>query len=169
VGKGLLVGGVKSCVRWRIWDWIDEDECVVQLMRAGQAPTLFTGLRERIDRRLVDRREQALTLPALQMALDQRQPEPGLIHHTDRGTTGRGGGSALPACSAHGLKIRCPGDRMTSLVGWTTRSAHQVAHVCRKDTVVRTGSLGSFDKPGAGAIAVAGPAPGRWSRAQMNA
>jgi transposase InsO family protein len=31
--------------------------------------------------------DEALTLSALQMALDQRQPEPGLIHHTDRGTT----------------------------------------------------------------------------------
>ena len=31
--------------------------------------------------------DEALTLAALQMALDQRQPEPGLIHHSDRGTT----------------------------------------------------------------------------------
>jgi len=31
--------------------------------------------------------DEALTLAALQMALDQRQPEPGLLHHTDRGTT----------------------------------------------------------------------------------
>jgi len=31
--------------------------------------------------------DEALTLSALQMALDQRQPGPGLIHHTDRGTT----------------------------------------------------------------------------------
>jgi putative transposase len=31
--------------------------------------------------------DEALTLSALQMALDQRQPKPGLIHHTDRGTT----------------------------------------------------------------------------------
>jgi transposase InsO family protein len=33
------------------------------------------------------RNDEALTLAALQMALDQRQPEPGLIHHSDRGTT----------------------------------------------------------------------------------
>lgn len=31
--------------------------------------------------------DEALTLAALQMALDQRQPEPGLLHHSDRGTT----------------------------------------------------------------------------------
>jgi len=31
--------------------------------------------------------DEALTLATLQMALDQRQPEPGLLHHTDRGTT----------------------------------------------------------------------------------
>ena len=31
--------------------------------------------------------DELLTLSALQMALDQRQPEPGLIHHSDRGST----------------------------------------------------------------------------------
>jgi transposase InsO family protein len=31
--------------------------------------------------------DEKLTLAALQMALDQRQPEPGLLHHSDRGTT----------------------------------------------------------------------------------
>jgi putative transposase len=31
--------------------------------------------------------DEALTLAALQMALDHRQPEPGLMHHSDRGTT----------------------------------------------------------------------------------
>lgn len=31
--------------------------------------------------------DEALTLAALQMALDQRQPGSGLIHHSDRGTT----------------------------------------------------------------------------------
>ncbi len=34
-----------------------------------------------------ERNDEALTLAALQMAIDQRQPEPGLIHHSDRGTT----------------------------------------------------------------------------------
>ena len=33
------------------------------------------------------RNDEALTLSALQMALEQRQPKPGLMHHTDRGTT----------------------------------------------------------------------------------
>jgi len=31
--------------------------------------------------------DEDLTLAALQMALDQRQPAPGLVHHTDRGST----------------------------------------------------------------------------------
>jgi transposase InsO family protein len=31
--------------------------------------------------------DEQLTLAALHMALDQRQPEPGLLHHTDRGST----------------------------------------------------------------------------------
>jgi putative transposase len=31
--------------------------------------------------------DEALTLAALRMAIEQRQPEPGLMHHTDRGTT----------------------------------------------------------------------------------
>jgi transposase InsO family protein len=34
-----------------------------------------------------ERNDEALTLAALQMALDHRQPAPGLIHHSDRGTT----------------------------------------------------------------------------------
>ena len=33
------------------------------------------------------RNDEKLTLAALQMALDQRQPEPGLLHHSDRGST----------------------------------------------------------------------------------
>jgi len=33
------------------------------------------------------RNDEALTLAALQMALDQRQPAPGVIHHSDQGTT----------------------------------------------------------------------------------
>jgi putative transposase len=34
-----------------------------------------------------ERNDEALTLAALYMAIDQRQPEPGLLHHSDRGTT----------------------------------------------------------------------------------
>jgi putative transposase len=34
-----------------------------------------------------ERNDERLTLAALEMALDQRQPESGLIHHSDRGTT----------------------------------------------------------------------------------
>ena len=34
-----------------------------------------------------DKNDEALTVTALQMALDQRDPPAGLIHHTDRGTT----------------------------------------------------------------------------------
>jgi transposase InsO family protein len=34
-----------------------------------------------------DKNDEPLTLAALQMAIDHRAPRPGLIHHTDRGTT----------------------------------------------------------------------------------
>lgn len=36
---------------------------------------------------LSERNDDSLTMAALQMALDQRQPEPGLLHHSDRGST----------------------------------------------------------------------------------
>src|SRR5262249_12481238 len=34
-----------------------------------------------------DHNDEALTVSALRMAIDQRAPTPGLIHHSDRGTT----------------------------------------------------------------------------------
>lgn len=39
-----------------------------------------------------ERNDESLTLAALRMAIDQRQPEPGLVHHSDRGTTYASGG-----------------------------------------------------------------------------
>jgi len=46
--------------------------------------------------------DEALTLSALQMALDQRQPPSGLVHHSDRGTTYASGGYQ-DTLSAHGI------------------------------------------------------------------
>lgn len=36
---------------------------------------------------LSEHNDEALTLSALRVAIDQRRPQPGLIHHSDRGTT----------------------------------------------------------------------------------
>jgi len=49
-----------------------------------------------------ERNDEALTLAALRMALDQRQPMPGLLHHSDRGTTYASGGYQ-DALAKHGL------------------------------------------------------------------
>lgn len=46
--------------------------------------------------------DEALTLSALQMALDIRQPEPGLIHHSDRGTT-YASGTYQDVLAKHGI------------------------------------------------------------------
>lgn len=46
--------------------------------------------------------DEALTLAALQMAIDQRQPEPGLVHHSDRGTT-YASGSYQDELAKHGF------------------------------------------------------------------
>jgi transposase InsO family protein len=49
-----------------------------------------------------ERNDEALTLSALQMALDQRRPSPGLVHHSDRGTT-YASGTYQDVLATHGL------------------------------------------------------------------
>lgn len=51
---------------------------------------------------LSERNDEALTLSALQMALDQRRPESGLVHHSDRGTT-YASGEYQDSLARHGL------------------------------------------------------------------
>ncbi len=56
-GKGLLVGGVKLPLALASLGLIDEYEFVVHPILAGRGPTLFAGLSERIDLRLVGRQQ----------------------------------------------------------------------------------------------------------------
>ena len=56
-GKGLLVGGVRLPMALAELGLIDEYEFVVQPTLAGHGPTLFAGLSERIDLKLVSRLE----------------------------------------------------------------------------------------------------------------
>jgi dihydrofolate reductase len=56
-GKGLFVGGVKLPLALAELGLIDEYEFVVQPRLAGHGPTLFAGLSERLELRLVDRQE----------------------------------------------------------------------------------------------------------------
>ena len=56
-GKGLLVGGVKLPLALAELGLIDEYEFVVQPTLVGHGPTLFAGLPERIDLKLVSRLE----------------------------------------------------------------------------------------------------------------
>ena len=56
-GVGLWVGGVTLPLALADLDLIDEYEFVVQPVLTGHGPTLFSGLRERIQLELVDRRE----------------------------------------------------------------------------------------------------------------
>src|SRR5229473_2874900 len=56
-GKGLLVGGVKLPLALAELGLIDEYEFMVHPIVAGHGPTLFAGLRERLDLRLVGRQE----------------------------------------------------------------------------------------------------------------
>ncbi len=64
----------------------------VTYLPTGEGWLFLAVLLDLYSRRIVgwalsERNDEALTLSALQMALDQRQPEPGLVHHSDRGTT----------------------------------------------------------------------------------
>ena len=56
-GKGLFVGGVKLPLALAELGLIDEYEFVVQPRLAGHGPTLFAGLSQRIDLKLVSRLE----------------------------------------------------------------------------------------------------------------
>jgi dihydrofolate reductase len=56
-GNGLLVGGLKLPLALADLGLIDEYEFVVQPVLAGHGPTLFAGLRERLELRLVGRQE----------------------------------------------------------------------------------------------------------------
>jgi len=51
---------------------------------------------------LSERNDEALTLSALQMALDHRRPASGLVHHSDRGTT-YASGEYQDVLARHGL------------------------------------------------------------------
>jgi dihydrofolate reductase len=56
-GKGLFVGGAKLPLALADLGLIDEYEFVVQPILAGHGPTLFAGLTERLQLRLVGRQE----------------------------------------------------------------------------------------------------------------
>ncbi|BDV32384.1 dihydrofolate reductase family protein [Microbacterium terricola] len=56
-GEGLAVGGVTLPLALAELGLIDEYEFMVQPVVAGHGPTLFAGLRERVELELVDRRE----------------------------------------------------------------------------------------------------------------
>jgi dihydrofolate reductase len=56
-GKGLFVGGVKLALALTELGLIDEYEFVVQPRLAGHGPTLFAGLSQHVDLKLVSRLE----------------------------------------------------------------------------------------------------------------
>jgi dihydrofolate reductase len=56
-GKGLYTGGVKLPPALAELGLIEEYEFVVRPVLAGHGPTLFAGLRKRVDLKLVSRRE----------------------------------------------------------------------------------------------------------------
>jgi dihydrofolate reductase len=64
-GKGLLVGGVKLPLALAELKLIDEYEFLVQPRLAGHGPTLFAGLSNRVDLKLVSRLEFASGVVAM--------------------------------------------------------------------------------------------------------
>jgi dihydrofolate reductase len=56
-GNGLFVGGMKLPLALAEWGLIDEYEFVVQPRLAGHGPTLFAGLSQQLDLKLLDRKE----------------------------------------------------------------------------------------------------------------
>jgi dihydrofolate reductase len=56
-GRGIFVGGVTLPLALADLGLIDEYEFVVQPILAGHGPTLFAGLRERLELNLVGRQE----------------------------------------------------------------------------------------------------------------
>jgi dihydrofolate reductase len=64
-GKGLLTGGVQLPLALAELGLIDEYEFVVQPRLVGHGPTLFAGLSQRIDLKLVSRLEYASGAVAL--------------------------------------------------------------------------------------------------------
>ena len=56
-GEGLFTGGLTLPLALADAGLIDEYEFIVHPVVAGRGPTLFAGLRERLDLRLVDRQE----------------------------------------------------------------------------------------------------------------
>ncbi len=58
-GQGLFVGGVKLALALTELGLIDEYELVVHPRFAGHGPTLFAGLSQHVDLKLVSRQELA--------------------------------------------------------------------------------------------------------------
>lgn len=73
-GKGLFLGGVKLPMALADLGLIDEYEFIVHPRVAGHGPTLFAGLPNRLDLKLVGRLEFASGTVA--MRYEPRKPEP---------------------------------------------------------------------------------------------
>jgi dihydrofolate reductase len=76
-GKGLLVGGVKLPLALAELGLIDEYEFVVQPRLVGHGPTLFAGLSERVDLKLVGRLEFGSGAVALRYESNRPQASEG--------------------------------------------------------------------------------------------